>query len=78
MPGCMPSAIDSRASGLRERSQHADVDRVYANLRCGSRNHQRAYAGQIGFTTGLPYAAQVLPQAEVDAILATGQERCGN
>lgn len=61
-----------------ERSQHADIDSVYANLLCGSRNHLRAFAGQIELTTGLPYAAQVLPQAEVDAILATGQERCGN
>lgn len=61
-----------------ERSQHVDIDRVYSNLLCGSRNHLRAFAGQIELTTGLPYAAQVLPQAEVDAILATGQERCGN
>ncbi|MBK8066297.1 MAG: DUF2202 domain-containing protein [Rhodanobacteraceae bacterium] len=61
-----------------ERSQHADIDSVYANLLCGSRNHLRAFAGQIELTTGLPYAAQVLPQVEVDAILATGQERCGN
>ncbi len=61
-----------------ERSQRADIDSVYANLLCGSRNHLRAFAGQIELTTGLPYAAQVLPQAEVDAILATGQERCGN
>lgn len=61
-----------------ERSQHVDIDRVYANLLCGSRNHLRAYAGQVALVTGQPYAAQVLPQAEVDAILATAQERCGN
>lgn len=61
-----------------ERSQHVDIDRVYSNLLCGSRNHLRAFAGQIELTTGLPYAAQVLSQVEVDAILATGQERCGN
>lgn len=61
-----------------ERSQHADIDQAYANLLCGSRNHLRAFAGQIEARTGLPYVAQVMPQAEVDAILATGQQRCGN
>ncbi len=59
-----------------ERSQHADIDRAYDNLLCGSRNHLRAFAGQIELGTGQPYVAQSLPQAEVDAILATDQERC--
>jgi hypothetical protein len=36
----------------------------------------RAFAGQIELRTGLPYEAQLLPQAEVDAILATDQEAC--
>jgi hypothetical protein len=59
-----------------ERSQHADIDNAYLNLLCGSRNHLRAFAGQIELRTGLPYEAQLLPQAEVDAILATDQETC--
>lgn len=59
-----------------ERSQHTDIDNAYLNLLCGSRNHLRAFAGQIELRTGLPYEAQLLPQAEVDAILATDQERC--
>ena len=59
-----------------ERSQHADIDQAYAKLLCGSRNHLRAFAGQIELSTGQPYAAQLLPQAEVDAILATDQETC--
>ena len=61
-----------------DRSEHADIDRVYGNLLCGSRNHLRAFAGQIVLATGLPYSAQLLPQTEVDAILSTPQERCGN
>jgi hypothetical protein len=59
-----------------ERSQHTDIDNAYLNLLCGSRNHLRAFAGQIELRTGLPYEAQLLPQAEVDAILATDQETC--
>jgi hypothetical protein len=59
-----------------ERSQHTDIDNAYLNLLCGSRNHLRAFAGQIELRTGLPYEAQLLPQAEVDAILATDQEAC--
>ncbi len=59
-----------------ERSQHADIDNAYLNLLCGSRNHLRAFAAQIELRTGLPYAAQLLPQAQVDAILATDQETC--
>jgi hypothetical protein len=59
-----------------ERSQHTDIDNAYLNLLCGSRNHLRAFAGQIELRTGLPYQAQLLPQVEVDAILVTDQERC--
>lgn len=54
-----------------------DLDRVYDALTCGSRNHLRAFAGRIVALTGLPYAAQYLPQAEVDAILQQPVEQCG-
>lgn len=47
-----------------------NLDNVYANLLNGSYNHLRAFAGQISALTGQPYAAQVVPQATVDAILA--------
>lgn len=60
-----------------ERSQQADIDAVYENLLCGSRNHLRGFAANITAVSGTSYVAQVLPQAEVDAILAAPMEQCG-
>jgi hypothetical protein len=51
--------------------------RVYEALTCGSRNHLRAFAGRIVALTGVPYVAQFLPQADVDAIVQQPFERCG-
>lgn len=59
-----------------ERSQQDDIDAVYATLLCGSRNHLRAFAQNIETVTGEPYEAQLLTQAEVDAILETPMEKC--
>ncbi|OYY73877.1 MAG: hypothetical protein B7Y40_07500 [Gammaproteobacteria bacterium 28-57-27] len=59
-----------------EISQQAYTDQVYAALMCGSRNHLRGFAGQLIKTQG-KYTAQLLPQATVDAILATENETCG-
>ncbi|TQV63385.1 MAG: DUF2202 domain-containing protein [Halothiobacillaceae bacterium] len=59
-----------------EITQARDIVNVYANLLCGSRNHLRAFAGQITQTQG-GYIAQVLPQTEVDAIVNSPRERCG-
>ena len=55
----------------------SDIDRVYSNLACGSRNHLRSFAYTLKTLTGNAYVAQKLPQATVDAILATPMERCG-
>lgn len=59
------------------RSGKEDIDAVYDSLLCGSRNHLRSFAQNIQALTGLPYAAQVLQQAEVDEILAGQMEKCG-
>ena len=59
------------------RTTKADLQRAYANLACGSRNHLRAFAASIKVATGVPYVAQSMPQAAVDAILAQPWERCG-
>jgi hypothetical protein len=56
---------------------HADVAKVYENLFCGSRNHLRSFASTITAMTGQAYTALVLPQAEVDAVLSSPMERCG-
>ena len=60
-----------------ERSQHADIDKTYGNLLCGSRNHLRAFVGQIVSITGVHYTAQLLDQYEVDNIINAPTERCG-
>jgi len=63
--------------GAIDRSNNADIDATYENLLCGSRNHLRAFARNLESMTGQPYAAQVLPQDEVDAILNSPLEQCG-
>jgi len=59
------------------RSEKEDIDAVYENLLCGSRNHLRGFAQNILELTEQPYVAQVLYQSEVDEILASPMEKCG-
>ncbi len=59
-----------------QKTQLTDLDRMYESLLCGSRNHLRAFASQVASTQG-SYVAQVLPQAEVNAITQSPHERCG-
>jgi len=59
-----------------EQTKLADLDRTYESLMCGSRNHLRAFASQVAATQG-SYVAQLLPQAEVNAIIQSPNERCG-
>ena len=54
-----------------------DILRVYGSLLCGSRNHLRAFAAQL-LAQGVAYEAQVIPQAEWDAIAASARETCGS
>lgn len=57
-------------------TDEADIVEVYENLLRGSRNHLRAFVDAIE-AQGVPYTAQVLPQAEVDAIVDSPMERGG-
>lgn len=57
-------------------TQRTDLDSLYDSLMCGSRNHLRAFASQVAATQG-SYVAQLLPQAEVNAIITSPHERCG-
>ena len=54
----------------------ADVVRVFENLSRGSRNHLRAFAGQLE-AIGRPYAPTSLSAEEVEAIVSTPRERGG-
>ena len=57
-----------------EATDQADIIRVYGNLLRGSRNHLRSFVAAIE-AMGIPYVAQVLTQAEVDAIVDSPMER---
>jgi hypothetical protein len=57
-----------------DASDNADIRRLYENLMSGSRNHLRAYVGQIE-NQGIVYEAQYLSQEEVDAIVDAPLER---
>jgi hypothetical protein len=57
------------------RTDKEDILSMYAKLKCGSRNHLRAYIGQLD-SRGETYSAQYLTQKEIDEILEDGQEDC--
>jgi hypothetical protein len=57
-----------------DASDNADIKQLYENLMSGSRNHLRAFVGQIE-DLGIVYEAQYLSQEEVDAIVDSPVER---
>lgn len=57
-------------------SNQLPIIQTYDNLICGSRNHLRAFVGRIQ-AGGNTYTAQVITQAEVDAIVNSPSEQCG-
>jgi hypothetical protein len=60
------------------RTTHENIRDVYENLMCGSRNHLRAFVGQIGLNGG-DYAPAVLDETEFDEIVGSPMEKgCGN
>jgi hypothetical protein len=65
-------ARDEVASG----SNQLPILQTYDSLLCGSRNHLRAFAGQM-VGGGLAYTAQIMTQAQVDAIVNSPSEKCG-
>lgn len=53
-----------------------DILGVYGSLLCGSRNHLRAFNSAL-LDQGVSYTAQVITQAEWDAIASSARETCG-
>ncbi len=49
---------------------------IYSKLTCGSRNHMRAFIGQLE-NKGRTYTPQFIGQEQFDGILAGDHERCG-
>ncbi len=63
---------------VMKRTQNSNVISIYENLDCGSRNHLRAFSKFVYRLSGKPYKAQLLPQKEVDQIIESPKEQCGN
>lgn len=57
-----------------DATDNAEIQQLYENLMSGSKNHLRAFVGQIE-NLGIVYEAQHLPQDEVDSILNSPIER---
>ncbi|MDD4911601.1 MAG: DUF2202 domain-containing protein [Sideroxydans sp.] len=57
-------------------SNQAPIIQTYDSLICGSRNHLRSFVGRIQ-SGGSTYTAQIITQAEVDAIVNSASEKCG-
>ncbi len=53
-----------------------DIATTYERLKCGSRNHMRAFYGQITENGG-DYQPQFISQEEFDRIINGDHERCG-
>jgi len=67
--GALIEEIDMRDIQMAiDETVHVDIITAYENLMAGSKNHLRAFVSQIE-RLGVEYVAQVLDQAEVDAIL---------
>ncbi len=61
---------------FKQRTTRTDLMAVYENLRCGSRNHMRAYYSQL-LDNGSTYTPQFISQEEFDAIINSAREQCG-
>ena len=59
---------------LSAKTDNADIITTYNNLNKGSRNHLRAYIGQIK-NNGGSYSPQYISQAEFNAIISSAQEK---
>ncbi len=49
---------------------------IYSKLTCGSRNHMRAFTGQLEIK-GITYTPQFISQEQFDSIISGDHERCG-
>jgi len=61
---------------FENRTDHNDILDAYSKLKCGSRNHMRAYYGQL-MDNSFTYEAQFITSDALSAIIASGNEQCG-
>lgn len=57
---------------LEKNTVKTDILNMYASLKCGSRNHLRAFVGQLG-----SYVPQFLSLEEYQSIIQGSHEQCG-
>lgn len=57
---------------LKSHTRKADLINMYDKLTCGSRNHIRSFARQLG-----TYTPAYISQSEYDAIINAPNEQCG-
>lgn len=62
---------------MRERTGEPAARATYDALECGSRNHMRAFVRQLTRLSE-SYEPQFISQEQLDEILGTPQERCGD
>lgn len=62
-------------TSLGQTSNEA-IGAIFGHLLCGSRNHMRAFSGWLS-NNGETYTPRHISQEAYDAILASGNERCG-
>ncbi len=73
--GCEIEELDIHdLTGVRERSSQADVKAALDDLLRGSRNHLRAFYGQLRADGG-SYAPKHVDQATFDAVVNSAQEK---
>ena len=58
------------------RSDNIDINKTYEFLTCGSRNHMRAFSGQID-SRGASYSPKFISRDLYKTILTAPHERCG-
>lgn len=61
---------------FESRTDKSDILNVYEKLKCGSRNHMRAYYSQL-LSRGYTYEAQYITDDDLLIIVNSENERCG-
>ncbi len=59
-----------------EKTNNSDLLDAYDNLNCGSRNHMRAFNGQLE-NANITYEAQFITQVKLEEVLGSDREQCG-
>lgn len=62
--------------GFIAKTENPEILSVYNNLKCGSGNHLRSFFSQLN-QLGESYSAQFISDESMQAILSTGNQRCG-